>query len=138
MLATKDSIHLGIQPIPPFAREVTLVQLQPCWDAYEGYEADPFPLPKTIYNIAALGFFSRIRMQPNVSPSFVGMVGISYWSWTRVAGIKLIFGEDKIQIPQGAEYYGVSWAAPPEWSLATPNGGPYPEDMFRTIWGLAI
>lgn len=121
---------LGIQPIESFARTATLIQNVACW---EDYEID-FPQARSIYNIAALAFYPRIRMRSGGGLPAQAL-GISFWSHTSRADIKNMFGVSKVQIPQGAEYFAVAWMTPPAQSA---ESGPFPETLFRVVWELSI
>jgi len=126
----KQSPLLGIQAVPSFAREATLIQNIACWDDYD----IDFPAARSIYNIAALAFYPRLRMQPTGGIS-AQTLGVSFWSHTQRADIKNIFGVSKVAIPQGAEYFAVAWITPPDASAAN---GPFPETLFRVVWGLSL
>ena len=64
-----------------------------------------------------------------------GMLGLSYWSDAAQTGVPNVFGASKVAVPQGAEYFAVSWLALPATVYET---GPFPEDLFRIIWGLGV
>lgn len=121
---------LGIQPIPSFAREATLLQNVACW---ADYEID-FPAARSIFNVAALAFYPRLRMQSGGGLP-AQTLGLSFWSHTQRADIKNMFGVSKVQVPQGAEYFAVAWMTPPDESTVF---GPFPETLFRIVWGLAL
>jgi hypothetical protein len=129
----KETILLGIQPIPPFAKFATLVQNEQCWGDFNE-EHVGFPAARSIFNVAAMAFYTRLRMV-NTGGRPAQTLGSSFWGDTYSQAVPNIFGQNKVGIPQGAEYYGVAWMQPPDWTLAD---GPYPEDMFRIIWELSI
>jgi hypothetical protein len=130
----KESPSVGIQAIPPFAREATLIQNVQCWQDW-GEEGQDFPAARSNYNVAALAFYPRLRMQTFGGGQISQTLGITFWSHAQRVQIPNVFGVSKVLIPQGAEYFSVAWLQPPDWSLAS---GPYPEEMFRIVWGLGL
>lgn len=131
----KEAILLGIQPIPPFARTATLVQLPQPWSSWNGAgDGIPFPAATSNLNVAALAFYPRLRMFAGTG-KVAAMLGLSFWSDAQQNGVPNIYGTSRIAIPQGAEYFGVSWLQPPD---AAFENGPYPEDLFRVVWGLGV
>lgn len=129
----KESILLGIQAIPPFARTATLCQNVQCWNDWA--EAQSFPAAASIFNIAALAFYPRFRMQSGVAGPIAQTLGLSFWSAFQSLPVPNTFNVSEVLVPQGVEYFAVAWIQPPDWSL---EDGPYPEDMFRVIWGLGL
>jgi hypothetical protein len=139
-LAYRRAPRIGLQWIPPFSKTATLHQLAQCWDIYaEIAGGDPFPEANSIYNIACLAMFSRNRIiSPAVAEGSFGCLSRSYWSTQIGQGVRCIFGETKIAVPQGAELISVSWMKPPDWVASGGSQGPFPEDLFRLQYGLAL
>lgn len=131
--ANRRQLWLGIQPIALFARRVTLHQVAQCWESFEASE--PFPQARGMYNIAALAMFPRGRLLAG-GEARAQMLSLSFWSDKQSANVPNIFGQSFIQVPQGAEYFSVSWFAPPAWALEAT--GPFPEDLFRVQWELQL
>jgi hypothetical protein len=128
----KESPLLGIQAIPPFVKEATLFQNVQCWADFS--ELENFPAANSIYNIAALAFYPRLRMVA-VGGRAAQALSITYWASSNTANIANIYGVSKVLVPQGAEYFAVAWIQPPDWTLEI---GPFPEEMFRVVWGLGL
>lgn len=128
----KESPLLGIQAIPPFVREATLCQNVQCWRDF--IELQSFPAAESIFNIAALAFYPRLRMLASGGPASQTLL-TTYWATSNTVGIANIFGIDKVKVPQGAEYFAVAWIQPPNWTFEI---GPFPEDMFRVVWELGL
>lgn len=129
----KESALLGCQAIPPFVREATLVQLPQCWDGWD--QPTGFPAAQSIFNVAAMAFYPRRRLESVPGGWAAQTLGVSYWTDRNSDRVPNIFGQSKVVVPQGAEYVAIAWIQPPDWSLIN---GPYPEDMFRIVWGLSV
>lgn len=138
MSSLKRTIRLGYQPIPRFAREGTLVQVMNCWDQ----APESFPAADSRFNIACLAFFPRQKL---LSPSpYLGLgtvsnqpVSTTFWSNQTSTGVRNLYNVSRVAIPQGAEYWAVSWLQPPDSYLDVDNSdGPFPEDFFRVVWSL--
>lgn len=135
-LAYRRTSRLGLQWIPPFSKWVTLHQLAQCWEAYP--EAPGFPAATSIYNIACLAMFPRARLGVSVNVHANQAMSRTYWSTQVGQGIRCLFGETQIAVPQGAELIAVSWLKPPDEGVQEGGLGPFPEDLFRVQFGLAL
>lgn len=133
-LAYRRAPFLGAQWIPPFAKTLTLHQIAQCWEDYA--DGEPFPAADSIYNIACVAMFPRGRLSAGSDYVALQALSRSYWSTQISQGVVGIYGETKIMIPQGAELVSVSWMAPPAWALSA--SGPFPEQLFRLQYGLAL
>lgn len=137
-LARRRTTLLGCQPIPPFSKSFTLHQNPICWDDYTGSEGG-FPAAESIFNIGCVVLFPRGRLAVNNSAQ-ASLVGLSrtYWSTQVRDGIRCLYSESRVMIPQGAEFFSVSWLKPPDWTIGFGGVGPYPEDLFRMEFHLAL
>lgn len=133
-LARRRTPTLGLQWIPPFSKVVTLHQVAQCWADYQDSEGD-FEAADSIYNIACLAFFQRGAMSGFQDAGRFQTLGRSYWSTQTRDGIANVYGVSQVAIPQGAELVAVSWIKPPDWTTLS---GPYPENLFRLIYGLSL
>lgn len=124
---------LGRQTLPKFANKATLVMSGQCFNI-----AIPFPEAEGIYNIACLGFFARNALLDDLVATFAQPMALSFWSKDSAVGINNIYGQDEVAIPQGAEYFSVSWLAPPVAMLDSAEAKPQPEDFFRVRFGLKL
>jgi hypothetical protein len=128
----KESILLGVQAIPPFVKTATLFQNVQCWNDFG--ELNNFPAANSIYNIAALAFYPRLRMV-GVGGRPAQTLSTTYWSSSSTVNVINTYGVSEVKVPQGAEYFAVAWIQPPDWTL---TNGPFPEEMFRVVWGLGL
>ncbi len=120
---------LGREPIPRFAREATL-----CWFGYESIaQPTDFPEQWSIYNIAALALYPR---EGAIGSAVTPSRSLTYWAPSSVVGIENVFGTSTIKIPHSCEWFSLAWLTPPQVWLD--EAGPFPEEMFRIRWDLAI
>lgn len=133
-LAYRRTPVLGLQWIPPFSKRVTLHQIAQCWDDY--LDSTGFLAADSIFNIACLAFLQRGAMANFQDAGRYQALGRSYWSTQTSDGVPNVFGVDKVAIPQGAELVAISWLKPPDWTIQA--SGPYPEDLFRLQYELAL
>ena len=125
--------RLGLQVVPKFASKATLIQSGQCY-----IPEIPFPEAEGIFNIACLGFYPRSVILSDKLATFSQPQAISFWAKDHVTGIDYIFGQDEIVIPQGSEYWAVSWLAPPVAMLQNETSRPQPEDFFKVRFGLKL
>lgn len=142
MFGFRQTPRLGVQAIPRFARSATLSQAAHCFDD-PGSAPVPFPAAHSIYNIACLVFWPRGRLLAASAVGFSGFsktpLAVSYWAPTQVGDVRYIFGQSAMAVPQGAEYFSLSWLAPPvEYLEAQGTQKPFPEDFFRVVWTLKL
>jgi len=135
-LAYRRTPALGLQWIPPFSKKVTLHQVVQCWDDME--QSGGFPAADSIYNIACLAFLQRGASSSFQTAGRYQALGRSYWSTNIADGVNNIYGVSEVAIPQGAELVAISWLKPPDWTFAQGALGPYPEDLFRLVYTLAL
>lgn len=129
-LVNKRVVSLGREPIPKFARKVTL-----CQGLWVSNGVDVFPEATTIFNVACLCLYPRKGGRVRGNSTFDQPLSVSYWAQDPASGAGCIFGRDVIPVPQHSEWYSVSWFSLP--TLQIDGGGPFPEDWFRCRWELA-
>lgn len=148
MTAYKRTRRLGRQPLHPFVKSVTLVQVANNWLSLETQGVNIWPEASSIYNVACLAFFRRgvEKVQTNATNGGVTIqgrsrpIGTTFWTDdpTTWPGLS-VFNRDRVAVANGAEFFSVAWLRPPDGLLGQP-GNPFPnaEDFFSIIQHLAL
>lgn len=147
MTAFKRTRRLGRQPLPPFAKSLTLVQVANNWLSLETEGVDAWPEGSSIFNVACLALFRRGIEKVQTNSTEAPLQGRSrplattFWTDTDAWPGTLVFSRDRMVIPNGAEFFSVGYAAFPDNVLGNGVIGrvfPYPEEYFRLTAHLSI
>lgn len=139
MSATKRVFVLGRQVVPAFANQACLYQvgLRPLRIRPGGTTPFPAALAGSEFNVACFAFYSRRGGRVDTAGTFPPLIPISYSFWaTRIlGGVRNIFGLSVVKVPPYAEYFSISWLAPPTIML-DPDILLAPENIFSIRWDL--